>query len=114
MPDTSLTQCIVSGDPERLAAVRTQLRRVSDPEVGINIVDLGLVYGIEATSRSLQVVMTLTSPGCPVAEQLTAEVRHLLRALGGPGCEVAVHLVWDPPWSPERMAEAARHALGWT
>lgn len=114
MPSTPPRNCVTEGDPERITAVLAQLRRVSDPEIGINIVDLGLIYGIEATANGLQVVMTLTSAGCPVADQLTDQVRHLLRALGGAGCKVEVHLVWEPAWVPERMSDEARRELGWS
>jgi len=113
MESVSRQTCVVDGDADLAEQVLALLRRVHDPEVGINIVDLGLIYGIQATPEQLQVVMTLTSPGCPVGDQLTTEVRQLLLTLAQPGCDVQVHLVWEPAWQPERMSEAARRDLGW-
>jgi nitrogen fixation protein NifU and related proteins len=88
------------------------LSRIYDPEIPVNIYDLGLVYGIEPRSDGAVVIrMTLTSPGCPEAQALPAEVRSRVEAL--PGVKnVAVQVVWDPPWSPDRMSEAARLELG--
>ncbi len=88
------------------------LRQVIDPELGINIVDLGLVYSAEREAGQVRVAMTLTTPGCPLAQRLTdmAEAaiwRHV------PGVEaVEVRLVWSPPWKPAMMSEAARARLG--
>lgn len=90
------------------------LRQVVDPELGINVVDLGLVYGVAIDGGEVNISMTLTTPGCPLHASLSQAVEEAVR-LGVPGVEaVQVNLVWDPPWSPERMTEAGRKALGWS
>lgn len=94
-------------------AVRDALRQVIDPEVGVNIVDLGLVYGVEATADHIYVVMTMTSPTCPMGAHITDTARHTLRALAPGIADIQVHLVWDPPWSPSMMSSEAKTLLGW-
>lgn len=89
------------------------LRSVDDPEAGMNIVELGLVYGVEATARSANVRMTMTSAACPLGDYLTDAVRAALQARFAEIEEVNVELVWDPPWTPERMSEEARNFFGW-
>jgi FeS assembly SUF system protein len=89
------------------------LRKVHDPEIPVNIYDLGLVYALEtdeATGR-VGVEMTLTAPGCPVAQEFPGTVERAVRQVPGVR-EVKVTLVWEPPWSPERMSTAARLQLG--
>ncbi|HOW98463.1 MAG TPA: iron-sulfur cluster assembly protein [Kiritimatiellia bacterium] len=88
------------------------LRHVYDPELQMDIVELGLVYGVELEPDGrVKVNMTLTSPGCPYGPELVAEVKAtLMMARGVKGVEVNV--VWDPPWGPEKMSEAARLDLG--
>lgn len=93
-------------------AALTELRGVIDPEVGINVVDLGLVYGVDVEGGKVRVRMTMTSPTCPLGEQIATDARARVLALPGVA-EVEVELVWDPPWSPERLAPPARQALGW-
>jgi len=89
------------------------LRTCYDPEIPVNIYDLGLIYDIEITpERAVLVRMTLTAPGCPVAFSLPVEVETKLRSLEGV-TDARVELVWDPPWTPDRMSEAARLQLGW-
>ena len=95
-------------------AVREALKGVEDPEAGMNVVDLGLVYGIEAMPGRVRVAMTMTSPACPAAAYLADEAEAAIRALADPGTEVQVELVWEPPWTPERMSEEARRRFGWT
>jgi metal-sulfur cluster biosynthetic enzyme len=104
-------------DEEQLLAA---LREVNDPEVGLNIVDLGLVYGVEALREEAEagrlrarVRMTMTSPACPLGDYLTDAVREALRARFPEIAEVEVEMVWDPPWTPERMSEQARGFFGW-
>lgn len=89
------------------------LRLVLDPELGLNIVDLGLVYALEAdASGHLDVKLTMTSAACPLGEQVRESAQESLLQL--PGVEsVAVALVWDSPWSPERMSPYAKAVLGW-
>jgi len=87
------------------------LREVYDPEIPVNIVDLGLIYEVNIMPARVDVKMTLTALGCPMAAEVMADVRdHLLEL---PGVEDAgVELVYEPPWSPERMTEDARWELG--
>lgn len=83
-----------------------------DPEVPVNIYELGLIYGLDvAASGSVAIRMTLTSPACPVAGSLVAEVQRKVQMLPGVS-SVQVELVWDPPWDKSRMSEAARLELG--
>jgi FeS assembly SUF system protein len=91
--------------------VLQKLQEVYDPEIPVNIVDLGLVYEIRIGSGRIDVKMTLTAIGCPMAAEVIADVRDHLTQI--PGIEDAgVELVYDPPWSPERMTEEARWELG--
>ncbi len=93
-------------------AVISALKEIYDPEIPVNIYDLGLIYGVEITDESdALVTMTLTTPHCPVAESMPGEVE--LRAASVPGVRDAeVSLVWDPPWGPEKMTDEARLELG--
>lgn len=94
------------------AAVIEALKEIFDPEIPVNIYDLGLIYGVEVDDESdATITMTLTTPHCPVAETMPGEVE--LRASSVPGIRDAeVELVWDPPWSPEKMSDEARLELG--
>ncbi|MCC7415572.1 MAG: metal-sulfur cluster assembly factor [Acidobacteria bacterium] len=92
-------------------AVREALREVIDPELGINIVDLGLVYGIEIDGARVCVNMTMTSPACPLGGYLKDLVDSTLKWRVGGVEEVDINLVWDPPWDPDRMSEAATRQL---
>jgi FeS assembly SUF system protein len=88
------------------------LKRVYDPEIPINIYDLGLVYGVLADEEGrVAIRMTLTAPNCPVAGSLPGDVERAVRAVPGVA-EVKVELTFDPPWSKEKMSEAAELALG--
>jgi metal-sulfur cluster biosynthetic enzyme len=91
--------------------VKLALRRVKDPEINLNIVDLGLVYSVAVTGRDVSVDMSLTSPGCPSGPEIMADAERELRDLPGVG-EVAVNLVWSPPWTPERIEPRVRAYLG--
>lgn len=87
------------------------LAEVWDPELGLDVVSLGLVYDVRVEGDRVEVDMTLTTPGCPVSEQLPAAADAALRA-ALPGTEVRVHVVWDPPWTPERLTPMALERLG--
>ncbi len=92
--------------------VRAALREsVADPELGVNIVDLGLVYDVRTAPGQIEVEMTLTSPTCPLAQALPFQVQRALEARF-PGQRVHVQLVWEPHWTPDRMAPEARKGLG--
>jgi metal-sulfur cluster biosynthetic enzyme len=87
------------------------LRQVEDPELACNIVDLGLVYSIAIIGSKVRVLMTLTTPGCPMHQSISWGVQQALLNLDGVD-EVEVELVWDPPWNPAMMSEAGRLATG--
>jgi len=93
-------------------AVVDALKEIYDPEIPVNIYDLGLIYNVEVTDEGhAAVTMTLTTPHCPVAESMPAEVE--LRVGSVPGIAVAdVNLVWDPPWDPQKMSDDAKLELG--
>ena len=94
--------------------VREALRAVIDPEIGVNVVDLGLVYAVEVRDGDVRVALTMTTAACPLGESICDEAERTIRA-GVPGVRsVAVGLVWDPPWQPSMMSAAARERLGWT
>jgi metal-sulfur cluster biosynthetic enzyme len=93
--------------------VRDALSRVMDPEAGMNIVDLGLVYGIDVSPQGVQVRLTMTSAACPMAEMIVDEAHGQLAAALPADTPVEIELVWDPPWTPERMSEVARSMFGW-
>ena len=101
-----------AGDPALAAGLSTALKRVIDPEMALDVVELGLVYRVEAEARATRVRITMTSAACPVTEHIIEEVGHALRS-ARPGVPVDVELVWNPPWSPERMSAPARSARGW-
>lgn len=89
------------------------LKTIYDPEIPVSIYDMGLVYGIEIDDEGrVKVAMTLTAPGCPVAETLPEEVRDKVRKVPGVK-DATVEIVWDPPWTPDRMSEEAKLELGW-
>jgi metal-sulfur cluster biosynthetic enzyme len=92
-------------------AVRKALRQVKDPEIGLNIVDLGLVYDVEVAEGEVHVKMTLTSPGCPVGGQIMSEADEVVRMLDGV-TGVEVELVWEPCWTPEQIDPKVRSFLG--
>lgn len=88
------------------------LSEIYDPEIPVNIYELGLIYDVDITGMNeVRIQMTLTSPHCPVAESLPAEVEQKARDVEGV-TDVAIDLVWDPPWTPDRMSEAAKLELG--
>jgi FeS assembly SUF system protein len=100
------------GDPELLERVLEAMKTVRDPEIPVNIVDLGLIYDLVVTrAGTVYVEMTLTTPACPVAGSMPGEVERVVRAVEGVG-EVRVKLVWTPPWSQDRMTEEAKLELG--
>lgn len=103
----------MSSERERLRAVALEtLRDVIDPEVGLNIVDLGLVYGIDAVGGSLQVQLTMTTPACPLGEQIQRDAEERLRTVAGVD-DVTVELVWEPAWTPDRISLVGKQLLGW-
>jgi metal-sulfur cluster biosynthetic enzyme len=97
-------------EPESLVA---RLRDVIDPELGVNIVDLGLVYDAEMSDGIARIRMTTTTPACPIGPYLSDQVRWALLEIDAV-LSVEVEVTHDPPWSPERMSDAAKTQLGWT
>ncbi len=96
--------------------VREELKKVIDPELFVNIVDLGLIYKVEMAEetegkQNCKIDMTMTSPMCPAGPQMIANSKQVLGLLEGMG-EVEVKIVLDPPWTPDRMTEDARDQLG--
>ncbi len=96
-----------SPDSDEFAA----LRQVLDPELGVNIVDLGLVYGVARSDDHVHVRVTMTSPACPLTEMLEDDITAALRALPGISA-VEIEWVWEPAWDPSMMSIAARAVLG--
>lgn len=87
------------------------LRRVKDPELNLNIVDLGLIYDIQVDGTDINVDMSLTSPGCPSGPEIMGEAEKQLRTVPGVG-EVKINLIWTPPWTPDRIEPRVRTYLG--
>ena len=118
LPDTSdgyiVTAGVALANPVGEAdpiAVEDALKSVHDPEIPVNIYDLGLIYDVDRQKNgNLYVTMSLTAPGCPVAGEMPGQVARALAAVEGVG-EVSVELVWSPPWTPDRMSDDARLAL---
>ncbi|NMG15698.1 metal-sulfur cluster assembly factor [Aromatoleum bremense] len=94
-------------------SVRALLRRVIDPEVGVNIVDLGLVYRIDVTAEEVLIEMTMTSPACPMGDMIMDDIDAVLDAALPENLRVVVKMVWDPPWNPGMMNAEAREHFGW-
>lgn len=89
------------------------LKQVIDPELGINIVDLGLVYDVQIAGDDVLVTMTMTTPACPLSDMILDNIDAVLDPLLPPEVNIRVELVWDPPWSPAMMEEGARAHFGW-
>ncbi len=98
---------------QRQAAALAALGEVYDPELGLDVVALGLVYDVRVDGDEVEVDMTLTTPGCPVSEQLPGEAADAVRA-ALPGARVHLNVVWDPPWTPDRLSPVAMEQLGFT
>jgi FeS assembly SUF system protein len=92
-------------------AVIEALKEIYDPEIPVNIYDLGLIYGVDIDEGHAIVTMTLTTPHCPVAESMPAEVELRVGSVPGVG-DAEVNLVWDPPWDPAKMSDEAKLELG--
>jgi metal-sulfur cluster biosynthetic enzyme len=88
------------------------LTRVIDPEIGLNIVDVGLVYRVETDGDHIEIDFTLTSPGCPLADTIVADMQREVNSATGSD-DITINLVWNPPWSLDFMSEEARLQLGY-
>lgn len=89
------------------------LRAVIDPEIGVNIVELGLVYDIDVEADTVDVEMTMTTPTCPLHAVIARDVENVIKDNFEQVRHVNVNLVWKPSWSPEMMSKRAKHTLGW-
>jgi len=93
-------------------ALRRALAEVNDPEIGMSIIDLGLVYDLEIDEDdNVTIEMTLTTPGCPLGDILSEQIHAACASVGAKSTRV--NLVWNPPWTPEMMSEEAKERLGW-
>jgi metal-sulfur cluster biosynthetic enzyme len=93
--------------------IRSILRVVVDPEVGVNIVDLGLIYGVQVTPEAVKIDLTMTSPACPMSDLIIDDAEAALRPALPESCKISIDLVWEPPWEPAMMSDKARENLGW-
>lgn len=107
-----MTTTALSTPPDE-AAIRDILRQVIDPEVGMNIVDLGLVYRVDATPDQVLVEMTMTSPACPLGEMIMDNVKAVLAPSLPEHCVPDIRLVWEPPWEPSMMSATGKEHFGW-
>jgi metal-sulfur cluster biosynthetic enzyme len=101
------------GPDELHEPIVAALRNVVDPEVALSIVDVGLVYGVTVTDDRLHVLLTMTSAACPVADDIIEEVETELDRVAPASLPIEVELVWDPPWTPDRMSERAKRFMSW-
>lgn len=92
--------------------VLAALKHVVDPEIGLNVVDLGLIYDVKIEDGHVHVKMTMTTRGCPLHESITRGAEEAIRQLPGVK-DVNIEVVWDPPWTPDRISEWGRQKLGW-
>lgn len=93
--------------------ILTKLREVIDPEIGLNIVDLGLIYSVEVNKENqVHVKMTLTTPGCPMHDAMSAWAQRAVETTPGVA-SASIEVVWDPPWNPAMMTDFAKAQLGW-
>ena len=95
-------------------AVLDALRQVDDPEAGMNIVDLGLVYSVAVGAQRIDIDLTMTTAACPMADMIVDAAHDAVAAVVPAGIAIDVRLVWDPPWTPERMSGIAKEHFGWS
>ena len=100
--------------PPDIESIRAALRHVADPEIGANIVDLGLVYSIAFEDKMLRVEMTMTSPACPMGGMIVDDAYAELERVLPADVEAEIRVVWEPPWNPQMMSEQCRLRLGWS
>lgn len=109
----SVDRWILIPDEDIEAEAWARLRTVYDPEIGINLVDLGLIYDLVSRRGEMQVTMTLTTPGCPMSDSMPPAVERVLEMIPGVNI-VTVDLVWNPPWDPDRISDEGKRDLGWS
>lgn len=110
-PPPPATPAAGTETPPTADQVRLALRKVKDPELNLNIVDLGLVYDIRVDDAEVQIDMTLTSPGCPAGPQIMTDVERAVRAMPGVD-DVGINLIWTPFWTPDRIEPRVRAYMG--
>jgi metal-sulfur cluster biosynthetic enzyme len=101
------------GPPELLQVIADALGRVVDPELALDIVSLGLVYGVTVADGRVDVLVTMTTAACPVADVIVADIEDALDRTLDPELKIHVELVWEPAWTPERMSDSAKTFMGW-
>lgn len=113
-PDTPPAMPYAYSGPQALRQpILDALQQVVDPEVAMHIVDVGLVYGVTVTDACVQVRMTMTSAACPVVDVIVGDVESELDRVLPATMKIEVELVWEPPWSPDRMSPRAKAFMGW-
>lgn len=101
------------GDAALKPRITEALRRVVDPEMALNVLDLGLVYEVHASSGRVHVLMTMTSAACPATELILEEVEVRIEQAMPPGTLIDIELVWEPEWTPDRMSDTGKVFMGW-
>jgi metal-sulfur cluster biosynthetic enzyme len=112
-PAPSASAFPYEGPEELREPITDALRRVVDPEVALNIVDVGLVYGVTVSEGMVHAEVTMTSAACPVADVIVQDIENELDAVVPADLLVHVELVWNPPWTPDRMSLSAKRFMGW-
>lgn len=108
----SITHLLAEGDSEA-DQLRELLREVIDPELGVDIVSLGLVYDLQVSDRSAAVLATTTTPACPLGDYITAEIERVLLTSGAVD-RALVEITYSPPWTPQMMSDSTKKAFGWS
>ena len=112
-PDAAPAPFPYRGDDSLRTPITHALTRVVDPEVAMSIVDVGLIYGVTAEGGKVHVRMTMTSAACPVTDAILDEVETELDRVLPSDWQIEVELLWEPPWTPQRMSERARRFMQW-
>jgi len=110
-PSSSTAPAAGDEPPPSPDQVRLALRKVKDPELNLNIIDLGLVYDIRVDGAAVDIDMTLTSPGCPAGPQIMTDIERAVKAIPGVG-HVGLNLIWTPFWTPDRIEPRVRAYMG--
>lgn len=112
-PSAEAPASAAAGDepPPSADQVKLALRKVKDPELNLNIIDLGLIYDIRVDGADVEIDMTLTSPGCPAGPQIMTDVERAVKAIPGVG-HVGMNLIWTPFWTPDRIEPRVRAYMG--
>lgn len=103
----------MSTEMPNTAQILDAMRSIMDPEAGIDIVEMGLVYAVDCDAQGVRISMTTTSPACPTGSMMMDEAQAAVSAVVPPGMKVEVVRVWEPPWDPSRLSDAAKKKLGW-